>query len=237
MTCVCGLSLSLLVGAALAKPSSSPNSQDISGQPIPRTSGGGTRTGDISSSIEEDSCIASPEPSMQTNVQLRPLVPQNNIILTRQERVTLYVYVPSTVMSQTAMLEIVDHSRQETVFMELFQFQSAETIARLVLPDTFILETSPPSVQRYQWRLSVYCGQNSMAQSLASGWINRLEPNADLSSELWQENLELWLAQREENQEIWQQGLATETLEQYADYPVQTYPLGTPEDLHAAEEF
>ncbi|MEM8641162.1 MAG: DUF928 domain-containing protein [Cyanobacteria bacterium P01_G01_bin.54] len=235
-----GLFLCILLSAnpAFAKPSSTPNSQGASGQPVSRTAGGGTRTGEVSplDNNPQDTCIASSDSSTQTQAQVRPLVPQNNVILTQQERVDLYVYVPLAIMNQTAMLEIVDHNSQATLFMELFQFQNAEAIAHLVLPDTFTLETSPPSAQRYQWRLYIYCGNNSMAQLLVEGWINRLDSNPDLSLELWHENLELWFAQREENPHIWQQGLATEALEQYADYPVQTYRFGSPENLNTAEE-
>ncbi|NEO87941.1 MAG: DUF928 domain-containing protein [Spirulina sp. SIO3F2] len=223
-----------------AKPRSTPGSQDASGEPVTQTVGGGTRNDPLfpseNSNPTEDFQAPLPQPSAQAEPPLTPLVPQNNIILTQQERVNLYVYVPPTIVNKTAVLEIVDLNSQETVFMEFFEFESTETITRLVLPNTITFETTHPSDQRYQWRLYAYFAQHSTAQLLTEGWINRVEPSQESSSVLWHENLELWFAQREDSPTVWQQGLATETLERYADYPVQTYMFGVSEHSQAAGE-
>ncbi|NEO87169.1 MAG: DUF928 domain-containing protein [Spirulina sp. SIO3F2] len=239
-----GLSLLLCFSfttSLLAKPRSAPTSQDASGEPVHRTVGGGTRNEDSfppeDNNQEGEACSSSSQSSTPTQALVTPLVPQNNIILTQQERVNLYIYVPPTITNKTAMLEIVDLSSQEIVFIEFLEFESTEVIARLVLPNTIALATTQPSEQRYQWRLSSYCSQQTTAQLLAEGWINRLDLNSDSNSVLWHENLELWFAQRDEDPDVWLEGLATEALEHYANYPVQTYVFTSPDSLHEAGEF
>ncbi|NEO87171.1 MAG: DUF928 domain-containing protein [Spirulina sp. SIO3F2] len=220
-----GLSLLCLLNSTsplLAQTTSSPASQGGSGEAPPQTASGGTREGGSGGS-----CAASTEDENQ--LELTPITPQNQIISTEQERVNLYIYIPPETNKYAALevLKIIDSETQAAIFDSDFELKTADTIARLVLPESVQLSPTPTVENSYYWRLSVYCEPSSDAAIYVGGWIHRLEPgDAAITPRPWHEELEAWFAERETNPEAWQQGLAAGNLEKYADRPVETYILG-----------
>lgn len=212
-----GLSLFCLINMAtplFAKPSSSPGSQGGSGDPPPQTAGPGTR--------DPDSIASCAVPTGAENQpELTPIVPQNQIISTEQEQVNLYVYIPPET-NQPAALEVLDLKTQAVIFEQDFDLQTADTIARLVLPNS--MQLMPTAETRYAWRLAVYCDPDSDAEIFVDGQIHRLE-TGDVASRLWHEDLEAWFIQRQTVPSAWQQGLIAENLGNYADHVVETYFL------------
>lgn len=223
------LGLSLFLGFSLTSPllaqtRSSPASQGGSGESPPQTASGGTREGGAGGS-----CAASTEDENQPG--LTPIIPQNQIITTEQERVNLYVYIPpeSNALASLEVLEIIDAKteKQEAIFDTEFELKTANTIARLVLPESIQLSPMPTAQNSYYWRLSIYCDPDGVAIIYTEGWIHHLESgDAAVVPRLWHEALEIWFAERETNPEAWQQGLAAENLGEYADRAVETYVLG-----------
>lgn len=157
---------------------------------------------------------------------LTPIVPQNQIINTEKEQVNLYVYIPPQT-NKLAFLEVVDMDSGELVFEQEFDLKTADTIARLVLPESVQLLPASLNESRYHWQLWIYCDPMNTPSVFAEGWINRWDASDAASRpRLWHEELEAWFAERETNPEAWQQGLAAENLGDYADRPVETYFLG-----------
>lgn len=218
------------------QPTSSPSSQGASSDNAPRTSGAGTRTGE-----ERLSCTTSTDTD---SPQLMALVPQTDVILTTQERVNLYIYLPPETpqTSKSAVLEVIELDNKKTIWEADFELNTANAIARLVLPETIqfaphnTADLSPGNT--YEWRLSIYCNSDEVVDIVVTGWINRLIPEvSETSLNLWHDELETSFDERTTNPAAWQQSLAAEKLANYADFDVETYILESQTHSSATGEF
>ncbi|MGB0561330.1 MAG: DUF928 domain-containing protein [Spirulinaceae cyanobacterium] len=208
-----------------AQPTSSPGSQGASSDSAPRTVGAGTRSDD-----EGGSCAVPAEAEEEAHPILKAIVPQTQVILTQRERVNLYIYIPPET-NRSAVLEVLDLKTGQPLLEEEVELNTADAIARFVLPETVQLAIHNTAEQvsenPYWWRLSIYCDASNDATIYVAGWINRLELEGEVSLPLWHDALEDSFAERSINSAAWQRSLAHEAMANYADFAIETYVLGT----------
>lgn len=205
----------------LAQPTSSPATQGGSSDPAPPTQGTGSRGYGGSCAKLPDDANPAEEPS------LTALIPATKVILTEQERVNVYAYIPPE-SDRLAAFEMIDLQTGEVMVAEEFELTAADTVARFVLPDTVQLPATKGFENRYEWSLFIYCdvAVNPDDVIYVEGWIHRLEPgHAAESPILWHEAIESWFAEREANPTAWQDGLTRYGFGKYRDRDIQTYTL------------
>lgn len=220
-----GLSATLLLNSAmplLAQPTSAPSSQGGSSDPAPPTVGTGSRG-------MGGSCAATPQDAkLAEQPALTPLIPETKVILTEQERVNVYAYIPPE-SDRVAVFEMVDLQTSETMVSHEFELTAADSVARLVLPETVQLPATKGFANRYEWTLFIYCDVDVNPDDViyVEGWIHRLEPgHASETPILWHEAIESWLTERAVNPALWQNSLTAHGFGEYADREIQTYHLG-----------
>ncbi|MFE4108094.1 DUF928 domain-containing protein [Almyronema epifaneia] len=122
--------------------------------------------------------------------RLTALLPDSNLGLTTQPYPTFYWFVPQN----SAQLVEFSLYRAETtaaerqlVYRSTFVPDRAAGIASLKLPESVGL---PPLAleQDYQWSVALVCNAEARQQDLrVDGWIQRIDPTADLAAQLARE--------------------------------------------------
>ncbi|MEM8640506.1 MAG: DUF928 domain-containing protein [Cyanobacteria bacterium P01_G01_bin.54] len=232
-----GLSSLLLLQNApplLARPQSSPESQGGTGQTTAGSTGLGTRTPEgacakpSSAASDASSPIAEPDDtSSPPSPVLKPIIPDDGIIRTQVgQPLNLYVYIPPET-NRPASLTVGDlTTHSDYSFEATFDLTAADTIARLVLPPDVAPLLAIDNKPHYTWKLTVYCPTSEGDEYfvIAGGEIVRLDPSE--TPPVWYEDtLDAWFAERENDPKAWQRGLRSIGFGDYAQYPVQTYRL------------
>lgn len=155
----------------------------------------------------------------------------DNVISAPLDQTNLYVYTPGFVgeaNKSAAFVQIVDMDTGDLVLeTQVFDLESNNAIARLVLPDA--LNLTPTETERYFWQLIVVCDPEDEEQDLfVEGWLQPVAPG-DTVDATWHEQMERWFAQRDTNATPWVEGLTAVGLGALAELPVQTYELSLPD--------
>jgi hypothetical protein len=120
-------------------------------------------------------------PCIQGNKALTPITPQANPTLTVSEYPTFFWYVPTTI-AQKAELVLLDES-EKPVYQTTFKLNRKPGIVNFRIPRG---EGQPLGIgQTYHWQFSLVCNPDDPSENpFVEGWIQRVQPQTDLVSEL-----------------------------------------------------
>ncbi|BAY24933.1 hypothetical protein NIES2100_47320 [Calothrix sp. NIES-2100] len=143
---------------------------------LPPASAGGATRGD-------SFCV-------QKNQLLTPLLPKEKLGLTFSERPSFFWHVPqNTVKTAEFIIYEVDQSdaNDDVVYETTLTLPTTPGIMKFTLPAS----SSPLKVgKRYHWYLTLICDDSDFKKSPEiEGWIERTQPEANLSKALEQANL------------------------------------------------
>lgn len=111
---------------------------------------------------------------------LTALMPAQAMPLTVMESPTLFWYVPEST-AQEAKLVLMDEARKQVLYQTTLPLPKQPGIASFTLPTTTALKVGQP----YYWSLVLVCDpEDSGANPIAEGWIERTEPSQTLATQL-----------------------------------------------------
>ncbi|MEA5515370.1 DUF928 domain-containing protein [Nodularia sp. UHCC 0506] len=103
--------------------------------------------------------------------------------LTLNNRPTFFVNVPETT-AETALFLLRNEAGDEILLEKQLNLTASKGVISYTLPTDFAgLEVG----QKYRWRLTLLCdptGGDRSGDPVASGWIERVEPNAEIGEQL-----------------------------------------------------
>lgn len=130
----------------------------------PRTAGGGVRG---------VSCVSG-------SVPLTALMPANSLPLTVADSPTLFWYIPQST-AQEAKFVLMDDQKKEVIYQTRMPIPKQAGIVSLKLPTNKPLKVG----KMYYWSLAIVCdADDSAANALADGWIERTEVSQALMDKL-----------------------------------------------------
>ncbi|MDX2239561.1 MAG: DUF928 domain-containing protein [Leptolyngbyaceae cyanobacterium bins.302] len=135
----------------------------------PPTAGSATRSGTLG-----NSCLTSGK-------QLTSLMPQTRLGLSYSGNPTFYWYVPPS-SAKTAKFILLSNDDADVHYETTLNLPKTSGIVSFALPST----VPPLEVgKQYHWYLVVSCNENDqIANPSLEGWVERVEPTPDLSSQL-----------------------------------------------------
>ena len=138
------------------------------------TSGAASRTG-------TQACVLKDQPLFRALVP-KPRDKEMNYSLTTSRSPVLFVYVPqSTAQSIEVMLKAEDGAK--TLYKTILPTPATSGILRLNLADPAMQAFQPN--KRYQWSISLVCESEFITdKATVEGWIERIEPTAELTKKL-----------------------------------------------------
>ncbi len=138
------------------------------------TSGAASRTG-------SQACVLKDQPLFKALVP-KPRDKEVNYSLTTSRSPVLFVYVPqSTAQSLEIILKAEDGAK--TLYKTILPIPATTGIIRLNLADPAMQAFQPN--KRYQWSVSLVCESEFITdKATIEGWIERVEPTAELTQKL-----------------------------------------------------
>lgn len=135
----------------------------------PPTAGSATRSGTLG-----NSCLSSGK-------QLTSLMPQTRLGLSYRGNPTFYWYVPPS-SAKTAKFLLLSNNDADVHYETTLNLPNDPGIVSFALPST----VSPLEVgKQYHWYLVLNCSQNDQsANPSVEGWVERVAPGTDISSQL-----------------------------------------------------
>ncbi|MEG5033223.1 DUF928 domain-containing protein [Microcoleus sp. AT3-D2] len=115
-------------------------------------------------------------------LSITPLVPPTNIGLTLTDSPTIFVYVPQT--SAKIEFTVLNDKEEEVVYEKTFKLDKSGIVG-VTIPATVDNNKSLEVGKRYVWSFSLVCDPEDRAADLVvKGFVQRIEPQATLKSEL-----------------------------------------------------
>ncbi|MEC4894340.1 MAG: DUF928 domain-containing protein [Oscillatoria sp. PMC 1051.18] len=120
---------------------------------------------------------------------LTALIPENNLSLTVAENPSLFFYLPEYAEGKT--IEFVLRDEQDRLVYET-TFTPTLSAGIVSYPLSNPQDSVPLKVgEKYRWYFSVICNPENRANDVSvDGWIERIEPNQTLASQLQQATLD-----------------------------------------------
>ena len=115
-------------------------------------------------------------------LSVTPLVPPTNIGLTLAESPTIFVYVPQT--SAEIEFTLLTENEDKIVYEKTFKVDESGIVG-INIPATGDNSKSLEVGKRYVWSFSMICEpENRSADSVVKGFVQRVEPQPTLTSDL-----------------------------------------------------
>ena len=137
-----------------------------------RREGGGTR-----------GCWGSTTTNFST--KLTALVPAQNFGYTLDEYPSFFIYVPEFFAEKAIAAEfILSTADDEVVYQVIYETTVTDGLVKITLPAD--ANVAPLALgQDYQWSFSLICNRDDRSADLVvDSWIQRIEPSADLATQL-----------------------------------------------------
>ena len=115
-------------------------------------------------------------------LSITPLVPPTNLGLTLTESPTIFVYVPQT--SAEIEFTLLSENEDKIIYEKIFKVEESGIVG-INIPATNDNSKSLEVGKRYVWSFSVVCEpENRSADSVVKGFVQRIEPQPTLKSDL-----------------------------------------------------
>ena len=137
---------------------------------------GQTRSGERGGGASRGNCPVSDRP-------LTALVPKINLGLTTESHPTFWFYIPDEMASvDEAKFTLLDDENNPIIYELSIELSETSGFVSVSLPDT----ATPLEVDRkYHWFFDLQCDEDEPSKNpTVDGWIQRVEPNPTLASEL-----------------------------------------------------